>query len=387
MIDFLAWIINHAQFLFWILICMAAGGLFTPRFAPKTSLHAEIDSWVGAFLGLTVAVPTYEFGLLDTLRGWIIGLVLLTIVLVLYWFGVLPRTTSAPRPKNRFVRSTFQRYTFHSLIGQFLSHLILLTWSLVVLVPLWTMLVNSMKEKRAIFRSPFDLPTDETRTFDGFRNAWVDGNFDLYFKNSIMVTVTSLILILVLGALAAYALSNWRSRLSSGVYLYFVAGLMVPIRLGTINIVTIVQDLGLQGNLLALIPIYVAMGLPIAVFILTAFMRGVPHDLIDAARIDGASEFRVFWQIMVPLTRPALATVATFNMIPIWNDLWFPLILTRSENVRTVTYGVSLLFGQYQTDWTSILSILSLAAVPVLVLYLLLSKQFIKGLTAGAVKG
>ena len=150
---------------------------------------------------------------------------------------------------------------------------------------------------------------------------------------------------------------------------------------------TIVQDLGLSDSIAALIPIYVAMGLPITVFVLTTFMRGVPNDLIDAARMDGASEFRVFLQVMLPLTRPALATVTVFNMIPIWNDLWFPLILTRAENARTVTYGVSLLFGQYQTDWNAILSTLSLASLPVLILYLLMSKQFIKGLTAGAVKG
>jgi raffinose/stachyose/melibiose transport system permease protein len=195
------------------------------------------------------------------------------------------------------------------------------------------------------------------------------------------------VLILLLGALAAYALASWRSRASSVIYIYFIAGLMVPIRLGTINIVTIIQDIGLSGQLVGLIPIYIAMGLPITAFVLTSFIRGIPADLIDAARMDGASEFRVFWQIVAPLIRPALATVTVFNMIPIWNDLWFPLILTRAENARTVTYGVSLLFGQYQTDWNAILSTLSLASVPVLILYLLMSKQFIKGLTAGAIKG
>ena len=162
---------------------------------------------------------------------------------------------------------------------------------------------------------------------------------------------------------------------------------MVPIRLGTINIISIVQDFGLSGRLEGLILIYVAMGIPIAIFILTGFMQNIPYDLIEAARIDGASELDVLRFVIVPLLRPALATVAIFNFIPIYNDLWFPLILTRSENVRTVTYGVSLLFGQYQTDWNAILSTLSLASVPVLILYLLMSKQFIRGLTAGAVKG
>ncbi|RPJ00186.1 MAG: carbohydrate ABC transporter permease [Chloroflexi bacterium] len=296
----------------------------------------------------------------------------------------MPRGARQP---NRLLDRTLRRYRFDTFFGHFVSHVILLTWSLIVLAPIWTMLVNSLKDKREIFRTPFDWPGGEAFTTAGYERAWVDGNFDVYFQNSLIVTVSSLMLILVLGSLASYALANWRGRGSSTLYLYFVAGLMVPIRLGTINIVTIVQDLGLSNHLQALIPIYVAMGLPITVFVLTTFMRGVPQDLIDAARMDGASELRVFGQIMVPLTRPALATALVFNMIPIWNDLWFPLILTREESIRTVTYGVSLLFGQYQTDWNAILSTLSLASVPVLILYLLMSKQFIKGLTAGAVKG
>ncbi len=194
-------------------------------------------------------------------------------------------------------------------------------------------------------------------------------------------------MIVFLGSLAAYALANWRSRTSALIYLLFVAGLMVPIRLGTINIFQIVQMLGLVDTVFSLIPVYVAMGLPMAVFVLTAFMRGVPHELIDAAHVDGASEWRIYASIMLPLVRPALATVIIFNLIPVWNDLWFPLIFIRAEDQRTVILGVSLLFGQYQSNWTRILSALTLSALPILILYLLMSKQFIKGLTAGAVKG
>ncbi|MBI5929386.1 MAG: carbohydrate ABC transporter permease [Chloroflexi bacterium] len=280
-----------------------------------------------------------------------------------------------------------ERFHFNTIFGQLMSHLILIVWVLIVLAPFWVMLVNSLKPKREIFRSPFDFPTAEQRTLEGYKSAWIDGNFDVYFKNSITVSINSILLILIIGVLASYALANWRSRGSSMVYLYFIAGLMIPIRLGTINIVTIVQALGLNGRLEGLIPIYVAMGVPMAVFVLTSFMRGIPQDLLDAARMDGASEFQVLWRIVVPLVRPALATVVILNLIPIYNDLWFPLILTRSESVRTVTYGVSLLFGQYQSDWNAILSTLSLASVPVLIIYLLMSKQFIQGLTAGAVKG
>ena len=145
--------------------------------------------------------------------------------------------------------------------------------------------------------------------------------------------------------------------------------------------------MGLTDSVFSLLPVYTAMGLPIAVFVLTAFIRSIPYELIDAAYVDGASEWRIYYSIILPLVRPALATVIIFNLIPIWNDLWFPLIFIRAEDQRTVILGVSLLFGQYQSNWTRILAALSLSALPILILYLLMSKQFIKGLTAGAVKG
>lgn len=386
MIDLLAWIVGNAGALGWLLLGMAAGGLLTPRFVRET-IDLDLATWLGAAIGLAAAAVSLAAGALDSGTGQIAGALALAGVLLAYWLGVAPRLPRRSRQRNALLDRTVHHYRFDSFLGQLVSHIILIVWSLIVLAPLWTMLVNSLKDKREIFRAPFSWPTSDIRTFAGYKSAWVDGQFDLYFRNSLTVTISSLLIILAIGALASYALANWRGRVSSAIYLYFVAGLMVPIRLGTINIVTIVQDFGLSDSLAALIPIYVAMGLPITVFVLTAFMRGVPKDLIDAARMDGASEFRVFVRIMLPLTRPALATVTVFNMIPIWNDLWFPLILTRAENVRTVTYGVSLLFGQYQTDWNAILSTLSLASLPVLILYLLMSKQFIKGLTAGAVKG
>jgi raffinose/stachyose/melibiose transport system permease protein len=273
-----------------------------------------------------------------------------------------------------------------SLVSTLITYIILTAWSLLVLFPIWTMLINSFKPQREIFRDPFGIP--KTFTTAGYHNVWIAGNFDIYFRNSIFVTVVSIFLILLVGSLAAYALANWRSRFAIIIYLFFVAGLMIPIRLGTINIFQIIISLNLNGSILSLIPVYIAMGMPIAAFVLTAFIRSIPHELVEAARVDGASKIQIYFRIILPLIRPALATVAIFNLIPIWNDLWFPLIFLRgAENHRTVTLGVSLLFGQYQTNWTNILSTLSLSAIPLLVLYLLMSKQFIKGLTAGAVKG
>jgi raffinose/stachyose/melibiose transport system permease protein len=265
------------------------------------------------------------------------------------------------------------------------AYVILTLWAFVVIVPLWLTVLNSFKTQREIFRDPFGLPLNPT--IQGYTSVWTDGRFDLYFLNSTIIALTSLGLILFFGSLAAYALAQWHSRASRIIFLFFIAGLMIPIRIGTINLIQLLQSFNLLDSLGGLIAVYVATGLPIAVFVLTEFIRTIPVELQDAARVDGASEFRIYRSLVLPLTRPALATVAVFNLIPIWNDLWFPLIFIRSEEFRTVTLGVSLLVGQYNTDWNRMLSVLTLGALPVLIAYLLMSRQFIRGLTAGALKG
>ena len=163
-------------------------------------------------------------------------------------------------------------------------------------------------------------------------------------------------------------------------------GIMIPIRLGTVSLIRMTNLIGIYNSLGALILVYTAAGLPIAVFVMSEFMRSIPRELKDAARVDGASEFRILFTLVIPLIRPALATVLVFNMIPIWNDLWFPLTLAPGEAVRTVTSGLSTFAGQYKTDWTALLAALTLAMIPMLVLYIVFSRQFIQGLTRGALK-
>lgn len=264
-------------------------------------------------------------------------------------------------------------------------YVILSLWSLLVLFPVWTMLVNSMKKQLDIFRNPFVFPMPPN--FDGYLYVFRESNFMLYCWNTLLVTTITIFGILFIGSLAAYALANWKGFASKLIYIVFLAGIMIPIRLGTINIFQIIRSLGLMGSYASLIPVYIAWGLPMAVFILTTFIRDIPYELVESASIDGASKFRTYSSIIVPLIRPALGTVAIFNLINIWNDIWFPLIFNLQEDQRTLLLGVTYFFGTYQTDWTKVLVILTLATLPILILYMIMSKQFIKGLTAGAVKG
>lgn len=265
------------------------------------------------------------------------------------------------------------------------SHIVLSLWGLIVLFPIWTMIINSFKFKLDIYKDPFGLP--KKWNFGSYTSVFKDSDFFVYFKNSLTVTVGSIFLVLLFGSLAAYAIVNWKNKQTRFIYLFFIAGMMLPIKIGSIKLLEMMKALGLLNSIAALFPIYIAMGLPIAIFVLTQFITDIPNELTEAAVIDGASRFRIYGQIILPMIKPALATVGIYNLVPFWNDLWFPLIFISDEKSKTLLLGVTRLFGQYQTDWSKILAVLTLSAIPVILLYLTMSKQFIKGLTAGAVKG
>jgi raffinose/stachyose/melibiose transport system permease protein len=266
------------------------------------------------------------------------------------------------------------------------AHAILLTYTLIALFPVFVIVINSFKSRRAIFAEPLMPPIPGNWDLVGYTTVLEQGDFFQYFLNSMTVTVASLFFVLLFGAMAAFALSEYRFRGNLLMGLYLALGIMIPIRLGTVAILEMMVSAGLVNTLTALILVYTAQGLPLAVFILSEFMRSVSDDLKNAGRIDGLSEYRIFFTLVLPLVRPAMATVAVFTMIPIWNDLWFPLILAPSEETKTITLGSQVFIGQFVTNWNAVLSALSLAIVPVLVLYLIFSRQLIRGITAGAVK-
>lgn len=265
-------------------------------------------------------------------------------------------------------------------------HLTLIGYLLLALLPILLVLINSFKSRDAIFDDPLAWPTAETFSLIGYTKVLGRSDVLMYFGNSFIVTIASLFFILLFGAMAAWGLSEYRFKGNRWLKFFFAFGIMVPIRLGTVSILQLMVELHLVNTLTALVLVYVAQGLPLAIMILSEFMGQVPGELKDAARCDGIGEFRIFFQVVVPLIRPAIATVAVFTMVPIWNDLWFPLILAPSEKTQTITLGIQQFVGQYATDWNAVLASLSLAIVPVVTLYALFSRQLIRGITAGAVK-
>jgi raffinose/stachyose/melibiose transport system permease protein len=273
-----------------------------------------------------------------------------------------------------------------SRVSIFGVHAVLLAYTLLAILPILLVIMNSFKTRNAIFGSPLSPPNADTFSLVGYAKVLGNAHVFTYFANSMIVTLGSMFLVLLFGAMAAWALTEYKFRGSTILALYLAIGIMVPIRLGSVAIVTMMRHAGLNDTLTALILVYVAQGLPMSIFILSEFIQQIPKDLRDAARCDGVPETRIFFEVIAPLLRPAIATVAVFTIVPIWNDLWFPLILTSSESTHTITLGVQQFLGQYITDWNSVLSALSLAILPVVAIYIVFSRQLISGLTAGAVK-
>jgi raffinose/stachyose/melibiose transport system permease protein len=265
------------------------------------------------------------------------------------------------------------------------THALLIAYAVVALFPVFLIILNSFKDRMTIFGAPFALPWGDTFTLDGYATLGSSAHFEWYFLNSLVVTAGSLLLILIVGSMAAFALAEYKFRFNLLTSLYLSIGIMVPIRLGTVGILRLMVNLHLVNSLWALILIYTAQGIPLAIFILTAFMRQVPRDLKDAARIDGASEYRIYLLIL-PLVRPAIGSVLAISMLPIWNDLWFPLILAPGEATKTLILGAQAFLGEFANDYNAVLAALTLAILPPVFLYVIFSRQLIRGITAGAVK-
>jgi raffinose/stachyose/melibiose transport system permease protein len=272
-----------------------------------------------------------------------------------------------------------------SNVKSLLSYGLLVVMACIFAYPLMLMLLAGFKTTPEIFRNPFGLPQSWDLTL--FRDAWARANFGLYLRNSLLVSAGATLLLLACAAPAAYALARYRFMLSGLILFFFLAGIMIPIRLGILPLFLLMRDLGLLDTPFSLILTYAASGMPMSVFLLTIFFRALPRELEDAARVDGCSEYGIFWRVMLPLVRPGLATVTIVNVVPWWNDFFFPLLFIQSETWKTIPLGMQLFFGQHMTNWALVFAGMILASLPLLVLYLLMSRQFIAGLTSGAVKG
>ena len=269
-------------------------------------------------------------------------------------------------------------------IENLLIQIFLASAAIVMLYPIFMMVLSGFKTTPEIFMSPFSMP--KKFNIENFQVIWEKTNVPRYFLNSIIVTVSSIALLLITGTMAAYAISRYKFRGALMVSLFFLSGLMLPLRLAIIPLFIQLKYLGLIDSLLGLIFIYTAMSLPATVFILTGFLRSLPKELEDSARMDGASELRIMLDIMVPLVSPALVIAGIYSAVPIWNDFFFPLIFIQSPEWKTLAQGLTTFFGEYSINYGVLYAGLSLASLPMILIFIIQSRRFIAGMTAGALK-
>ncbi|HEY1683193.1 MAG TPA: carbohydrate ABC transporter permease [Tepidisphaeraceae bacterium] len=274
--------------------------------------------------------------------------------------------------------------------SRFMIYVLLLTYFLIVVYPMFWLLYSSFKSDQQIFLDPFSLPTHLHG--ENYQHAWFGGNFQQYFANSVIVTVTTVLVTTLLAAMTAYALARFEFPLAKPIYYYFLAGLMIPVQLAIVPLFFIMRSMHLLDSLQGLFLVYLGFGFPFSVFILTGFFRSLPASLHESALLDGATELQAFFKIMLPLSRPGLITVAIFLFLGNWNEFYVAFMTLSgkgSEHIRTLPLGLAniTIVANYRSDWGMAFAGLVLMMLPTLIGYVFLQKHLTKGITAGAVKG
>jgi multiple sugar transport system permease protein len=263
--------------------------------------------------------------------------------------------------------------------------IVLLVLTLIWLLPFFSALLTSVRTQDEIsLRGFWTIPNQ--LTFNNFVEAWERGRVSQYLGNSFAITIPSLLGTLFLSSLAAFALARYKFRGSTALYFMYVAGTMLPFQILLLPVFRLSNTLGIYDTHWSLIAIHTAFQMGFCTFVLRNFMRTVPGDILDAARVDGCSEFRIYWQIMLPMSLPSLAALATLEFTWIFNDYLWAIILIQNDSLKPVTAGLASLQGQFTTNWPVITAGSLLAIVPTVIVFAFLQRYFIAGLTLGSGK-
>ncbi|MBN1148058.1 MAG: carbohydrate ABC transporter permease [Anaerolineales bacterium] len=266
-----------------------------------------------------------------------------------------------------------------------LVYIVLVIATFFWLIPILTGLVTSIRTFDDILYNGF-ISWPKEITLRNFGEAWDRGGLNKYLPNSFIITIPSLILTMFLSSLGAYALARFKFRGNRLLFFTFVGGMLLPFQVLLLPVFRLTDALGLYDTYWGLIAFHTAFQLGFCTFMLRNYMRTVPGDIIEAARIDGCGEVRIWWQIMIPLTLPAIAAIATLEFTWIFNDYLWAIVLLRSDDLKPITAGLATLQGQYVTDWPVIVAGALLGTIPTLLIFLFLQRYFIEGLTLGATK-
>jgi len=258
--------------------------------------------------------------------------------------------------------------------------------ALIWILPFVTVLLSALRSQGDLFsRGVFALP--EEIDWSNFTEAWKTGGFEIYFRNSLFLILVKVPLGILLASLAAYPLAKLQFRFSMAVFVFFLLGLAVPVQVTLQPLLVMMKQLGIANSLWALIPPYVAFGLPFQIFVMRGFFRLIPSELIECARIDGASELVIFRRIMLPLSVPALATLFIIDSQATWNEFIIALVLVSSKASRTVPVGLLQFQGEFASQYTQLMAGIVISIAPVIAIFIFLQRFFVSGLTQSAVKG
>ncbi len=265
------------------------------------------------------------------------------------------------------------------------THVVLVFWTLVSVFPLIWMFSSSLKEQNEVFSNLSLIP--HAWKFANYLTAWNTGNFGVYFFNTVFYTAVTLGLAIFLASMAAYVFARFRFMGRNVLYFMFVGALMIPIPGAFIPLYVLLIKLGLADTRLGLILPYTNAALALAIFILKTFFEHIPKEMEEAAVIDGCNKFDMYWRIFLPLSKPAIATVSIFTVLAVWNEFLLALIIINNRMLMPIQRGIIVFQGEHLTDYPLLMAGLTIATVPLLIIYFFLSKYILKGITAGAVKG
>ncbi|MCG6931017.1 MAG: carbohydrate ABC transporter permease [Desulfofustis sp.] len=250
--------------------------------------------------------------------------------------------------------------------------------------PLFWVALMSLRTTTEIAHNPYALP--ETLHLWKFSEAWVNSNYSVYFANSVKVVLSAVAIITLVGGMAAHCFARYRFPLRKVLYFTIFSTIIFPPQITIIALFQILVEYGLYNSLVGLMLSYVAFQLPITVYILESFFARIPADLYDAARMDGYSEWQIFWKVSMPVALPALSTTIILNTILLWNEFLYAVVLITDESKRTLPLGIQKFMGDQLEDIGMISTGLMIAIIPVVIIYVFFSERLIQGMTAGAIK-
>lgn len=266
-----------------------------------------------------------------------------------------------------------------------IGEILMLCLCVIFFIPFYYLLVNTFKQPQDATMSPMSLPI-KNFTLDLYKQAFESINFLSSLKNSVIITVVSVCIIIIIGSMASYAINRHQNKLTKFLFFYFLVGFMVPAQTTMIPLFNLMSKLGLQNSVAGMIILY-SSWCNFALFMYQGFLGGVPKDLEEAARIDGANLWQLFWKIVFPLLKPVTTTIAIFDVMWIWNDFMMPYLFISSSDKFTLIMEVYKGVGQFSNNWTVMLCTMVIVLLPIAVFYIAMQRHIIEGITSGAVKG